>query len=46
MFGAKKNPSKGVKVDMNETTATIDLLYCGGLRCKNTGTFLGNSRKR
>lgn len=25
MFGAKKNPSKGVKVDMNETTATIDL---------------------
>lgn len=25
MFGGKKNPSKGVKVDMNETTATIDL---------------------
>ena len=25
MFGAKKNPSKGVKVDMNETTSTIDL---------------------
>lgn len=25
ILGAKKNPSKGVKVDMNETTATIDL---------------------
>lgn len=25
MLGAKKNPSKGVKVDMTETTATIDL---------------------
>lgn len=25
MFGAKKNPSKGVKVDMTETSVTIDL---------------------
>lgn len=25
MLGAKKNPSKGVKVDINETNATIDL---------------------
>lgn len=25
MLGAKKNPSKGVKVDMNEKTVTIDL---------------------
>ncbi len=25
MLGAKKNPSKGVKVDMNETSVTIDL---------------------
>lgn len=25
MFGAKKNPAKGVKVDMNDVAATIDL---------------------
>ncbi len=25
MFGAKKNPAKGVKVDMNNTNVTIDL---------------------
>lgn len=25
MLGAKKNPSKGVKVDMNEKSVTIDL---------------------
>lgn len=25
MFGAKKNPAKGVKVDMNDTNVTIDL---------------------
>ena len=44
MFGAKKNPSKGVKVDMNETTATIDLYIVVdyGVEYRN---FLGKFKK-